>query len=51
MTDDKRLENLLSIYNYILIQTNGDVEEALEWMKMLSDENNLFDDNLTFSAM
>jgi Ca-activated chloride channel family protein len=49
MTDDKRLENLLSIYNYILIQTNGDVEEALEWMKMLSDENNLFDDNLTFS--
>ncbi len=49
MTDDKRLEQLLSIYNNILIQTNGDVEEALEWMKMLSDDNNLFDDDITFS--
>lgn len=48
-TDEKRLEQLLSIYNYILIQTNGDVEEALEWMRMLDEENNLFDDNLSFS--
>ncbi|MBS1514334.1 MAG: VWA domain-containing protein [Bacteroidetes bacterium] len=49
MTDDKRLEQLLSIYNYILIQTNGDVEETLEWLRMLNEENNLFDDNLSFS--
>jgi len=49
LTDDKRLEHLLSVYNYILIQTNGDVEEALEWMQMLNDENNFFDDEMTFS--
>ena len=49
MTDDKRLEQLISIYNYILIQTNGDVEEALEWMQSLSDQHGFFDDEFKFS--
>ncbi len=48
LTDDKKLENLISIFSYILIQTNGDIDEALEWMEQLSEEYQLFDKDLSF---
>ena len=28
-----KLDELMNIFSYILIQTNGNVEEALDWMK------------------
>jgi len=49
MTDESRLENLISMFSYLLIQTNGDVEEALEWMEELNDSYKLFDKDMTFS--
>lgn len=49
MTDEKRLENLISIFSYILIQTNGDIDEALDWMEQLDQEYKLFDKDLSFS--
>lgn len=49
MTDESRLENLISMFSYLLIQTNGDVEEALEWMNELNDSYKLFDKDMTFS--
>ncbi len=48
MTDEKRLENLVSIFSYILLQTNGDVDEALEWLEQLDREYQLFDKDLSF---
>lgn len=49
MTDESRLENLISMFSYLLIQTNGDVEEALEWMEELNNSYKLFDKDMTFS--
>ncbi len=49
LTNDKRLENLLSVYNYILIQVNGDIEDALEWMRELDSEYNVFDEKYAFN--
>lgn len=48
MTDEKRLENLISIFSYLLIQTNGDIDEALEWMEQLNENYKLFDKDMSF---
>jgi uncharacterized protein with von Willebrand factor type A (vWA) domain len=48
MTDDKRLENLISIFSYLLIQTNGDIDEALDWLEQLDADYKLFDKDLSF---
>lgn len=46
-TDQDRLEQLISLFSYILIQTNGDVEEALEWMQMIDSKYQTFSRDLT----
>ncbi len=48
MTDEKRLENLISIFSYLLIQTNGDIQEALDWLEQLDADYKLFDKDLSF---
>lgn len=49
MTDEQRLEKMFTLFSYILIQTNGDVEEALEWLGQMDEKYNLLDKNLSFS--
>jgi uncharacterized protein with von Willebrand factor type A (vWA) domain len=46
-TDDQRLQQLISLFSYLAVQTSGDVEEALEWLKQLAEEYGLFDENMT----
>ena len=46
-TDDQRLEQLTSLFSYLLVQTSGDVEEALEWLKQLATEHGFFDESLS----
>lgn len=48
MTDDKRLEDLMSVFSYLLLQTNGDIDEALDWIEQLDAEYKLFDKDLSF---
>ncbi|MBI4547755.1 MAG: VWA domain-containing protein [Ignavibacteriae bacterium] len=48
MTDAQRLESLMSLFSYMLIQASGDVEEAMDWLRQLAQEYGLFDENLTF---
>jgi Ca-activated chloride channel family protein len=48
LTDEQRLEKLFSLFSYILIQTNGDVNEALEWLNDLNEKYNFFDEKLSF---
>src|SRR6266699_3573580 len=47
MTDEQRLEGMISLFSQLLIQTNGDVEEALQWLRQLAQEYGLFDENLS----
>lgn len=48
-TDDKKLEELFSLFSYLMIQTNGDVDEVLEWLEEMGLEYEIFDDNISFS--
>ena len=48
MTDDKKLESLISVFSDLLIHTNGDIDEALDLLEQLGIEYNLFDKDLSF---
>lgn len=49
LTDEQRLDKLFSLFSYLLIQTNGDVNEALDWMSQLDGQYHFFDESLSFS--
>ena len=48
--DDQRtpFEKLLPLFLELLMHTSGDVEEALDWMKEVDKEHQLFSDEYTF---
>ncbi len=50
-TDEQRLEQLVSLFSYLMVQTSGDVEEALDWLKQLAEEYGLFDENMTMDDL
>lgn len=51
MTDSQRLESLMSLLSYLLIQSSGDVEEAMDWLKELAEQYGLFDENLSMEEL
>jgi uncharacterized protein with von Willebrand factor type A (vWA) domain len=46
-TDESRLQSLLSLFSYLLLQTSSDVNEALEWLRQLDQEYGYFDESMT----
>jgi uncharacterized protein with von Willebrand factor type A (vWA) domain len=50
-TDEQRLQQLVSLFSYLVVQTSGDVQEALEWLKQLAEEYGLFDENMTMDDL
>ena len=43
--DEERLRQLMEIYRNLLLQTGGDVDEALKWMEHFGREYGFFDEN------
>ncbi len=50
-TDEQRLEQLMSLFSQLLMQTSGDVEEAIEWLRQLAREYGIFDENLSLEDL
>jgi uncharacterized protein with von Willebrand factor type A (vWA) domain len=50
-TDEQRLQQLMSLFSYLVVQTSGDVQEALEWLKQLAEEYGLFDGSMTMDEL
>jgi len=46
-TDERRLEQMISLFSHLVMQTSGNVEEALEWLRELGREYGLFDEHLS----
>ena len=42
-TDEQKLQQMMSLFSYLVVQTSGDVQEAFEWLKQLAEEYGLFD--------
>lgn len=51
MTDEQKLESLMSLFSYLMVQTSGDVEEALEFLRQIAQEYGLFDENMTLEDL
>ncbi|MFA5832025.1 MAG: VWA domain-containing protein [Bacteroidota bacterium] len=50
-TDEQRLEQLTKLFNYLVLQTSGDVEEALQWLRQLAEEYGMFDENMSMEEL
>lgn len=51
MTDEQRLEQLMSLFSYLLVKSDGDVDEAIEWLKRLAEEHGIFDEDMTLADL
>jgi uncharacterized protein with von Willebrand factor type A (vWA) domain len=50
-TDEQRLQSLMQLFSHLLVQTSGDVEEAMEWLRHLAEEYGIFDENLSMEDL
>ncbi len=50
-TDEQRLQQMVSLFSYLVVQTSGDVQEALDWLRQLAEEYGLFDENMTMDDL
>jgi uncharacterized protein with von Willebrand factor type A (vWA) domain len=51
LTDEGKLESLLSLFSYLTVKTSGDVEEALEWLRQLAERYGIFDERLSMEDL
>ena len=42
---------MVSLFSYLVVQTSGDVEEALDWLRQLGEEYGLFDENMSLDDL
>jgi uncharacterized protein with von Willebrand factor type A (vWA) domain len=50
-TDEQRLQQMVSLFSHLVVQTSGDVQEALDWLKQLAEEYGLFDENMSMDDL
>jgi Ca-activated chloride channel family protein len=50
-TDEQRLQSLMQLFSHLLVQTSGDVEEAMEWLRQLAEQYGIFDENLSMEDL
>jgi Ca-activated chloride channel homolog len=50
-TDESRLQKMISLFSYLVTQTSGDVEEALDWLRQVAEEYGLFDEDLSMDDL
>jgi len=50
-TDEQRLKQLVSLFSYLTLQSSGDVEKALEWLRQLAEEYGIFSDGMTLEDL
>ena len=50
-TDEQRLQKLVSLFSYLVVQASGDVQEAMDWLRQIAEEYGLFDENLSMDDL
>lgn len=51
MTNEQRLQSLMSLVSYLLIQSSGNVEEALDWLRQIAEQYGLFDPSMSIEDL
>ena len=50
-TAEQQLEQLASLFSYLVVKTSGDVEQALEWLKEIAERHGIFSEGMTFEDL
>ena len=50
-TAEDRLQQLTTLFSHLVVQTSGNVEEALDWLRQLAEEYGLLDKNLSLGDL
>lgn len=50
-TDEQRLEELTKLFNYLVLQSSGDVNEAMQWLRQMAEEYGIFDEKMTMEEL
>jgi Ca-activated chloride channel homolog len=50
-TDEQRLRELMRLFNFLALKTNGDIQEVIEWLRALAKQYGIFDDELTLEDL
>jgi len=50
-TDEQRLEQMVQLFSYLVVQASGDVDEALDWLRQIAEEYGLFDEGMTMDDL
>jgi Ca-activated chloride channel homolog len=50
-TDEQRLQELMQLFSFLTLKTNGNVQEALEWLRELAERYGIFDEGLTLEEL
>src|SRR5688500_2781986 len=45
--DEDKLKQFIELFNQLLLQTSGDVQESLQWMQYLSEQYKIFGPDMT----
>jgi Ca-activated chloride channel homolog len=51
VTDSQRLEQLSSLFSYLMLRTSGDVQEALEWLRHIAEQYGIFDGDMSIEDL
>jgi Ca-activated chloride channel family protein len=51
VAQSEQLQRLMSLFNYLVVKTSGDVEEALEWLRQLAEQYGLLDETMTLEEL
>ena len=50
-TDEQRLQDMIRLLNFLTLKTNGDVQEAIEWLQELAKQHGIFDEELSLEDL
>jgi uncharacterized protein with von Willebrand factor type A (vWA) domain len=50
-TDEQRLQDMIRLLNFLTLKTNGDVQEAIEWLQELAKQHGIFDEELSLKDL
>jgi uncharacterized protein with von Willebrand factor type A (vWA) domain len=50
-TDEQRLLDMIQLMNFLTLKTNGDVQEAIEWLQEIAKQHGIFDEELSLEDL
>ncbi|MBW7888911.1 MAG: VWA domain-containing protein [Bacteroidetes bacterium] len=50
-TDEQRLEQLVKLFNYLALQSSGNLEDVFDWLRQLGEEYGIFNETMSLEDL